>query len=71
MVIDLSNGRLLSREAEDLKWRELSDTALIAVAREYGVDYAVFETSRVTKLPVSIRSALQDRGLPQPGIAGS
>ena len=57
MVRDLPNGRLLEQAAQARQWRALSDAALLAVAREYGVDYAVFDISRVTKLPVVHQNA--------------
>ena len=52
MVSDLRDGRLLVLKAQDRQWRELSDAALLSIAREYGVDYAVFETPQATRLPV-------------------
>ena len=52
MVTDLPNGRLPGLAGQTRQWQALSDAALLAVAREYGVDYAIFDTSRATKLPV-------------------
>ena len=57
MVRDLPNGRLLQQAAQARQWRALSDAQLLAVAREYGIDYAVFNTSRATKLPVVHQNA--------------
>ena len=57
MVSDLQNGRLLEQAEQDRQWRELTDAQLLSVAREYGIDYAVFETPRATKLPVVHQNA--------------
>ncbi len=52
MVSDLSGGRILDPAAGNRQWRHLSDATLLAVADRYGVDYVVFETGRITGLPV-------------------
>ena len=57
MVSDLPNGRLLEWPEQRRQWRELSDAQLLSVAREYAVDYAVFDTTRATKLPVVHQNA--------------
>jgi hypothetical protein len=43
---------LLKPQDMDRLWRQLPDAHLLAVAREYGIDYAVFDRDRETTFPV-------------------
>jgi hypothetical protein len=51
LVRDFDPLSILSEDEIEVQWARTTDEDLLPVAREYEIDYAVFERDRPTQLP--------------------